>query len=107
MHSPLLKGYLINIGKFLLGVYENRHHVTCEPKTKDVLHAPHAEDDNRITAHRQAVPGCNPPRASTPRRDFRIKPPAPAPTPTLLEPSPWSPHLPQPKYASWERSTPP
>ena len=53
--------YLIEIGKFLLGVYENRHHVTCEPKTKDVLHAPHAEDDNRITAHRQAVPGMQPP----------------------------------------------
>ena len=32
----------------------------------------------------------------------RVKTPDPAPTPTPLEPIPWSPHLPQPKYASRE-----
>ena len=30
-HRPLLRGYLIDTGKFLLGVYENRHDLLTRP----------------------------------------------------------------------------
>ena len=63
---------------------------------------PHSEDDNLIAAHHQTIPGGRPSEGqhALALMDVRIRPPAPSPTPNPLEPSPWSPLLLQPKYAS-------
>ena len=120
MHGSLLNVYLLAVCMVLLSIYENMLYVhpaqsklvSQAARTKEALQSPtvpHAEDDNLIAAHHQTIPGGRPSEGqhALALMDVRIRPPAPSPTPNPLEPSPWSPLLLQPKYASVGTSTSP
>ena len=59
-HRPPIKGNLIDGGNARISIHDNLHNNTEGSRTKDEQRTPRPKDDNRITAHRQDVPGTRP-----------------------------------------------
>ena len=85
----------------------NVHNGTGDPRTKDALHTPHAEDDNRIVANRQAVPGMQPPGDQHAPQGLQDQESGSLSHPNSAGALSLEPTSSPAQGTSWERSTPP